>query len=407
MKILVLNCGSSSVKFQLIETDVEAMEKGTEKCLAKGRIERVGKDDAKITYEPAGAQKIKETKPIADHAAAIEETTRLLTSRDVGVIRDIKEIDAVGHRTVHGGEEFSASVLWDDRVLAVVEECCKLAPLHNPHNITGYKAAKAIFKDVPHAAIFDTAFHHTIPPVAYLYGLPYKFYSEDKIRRYGFHGTSHRYVSRRAEEILGRPRNEMNIITIHLGNGSSIAAVKKGESVDTTMGFTPLEGLIMGTRCGDMDPSIPLYIMKTKNMTTEQVDDLMNKKSGLLGISELSNDMLDLENAFYAGNQQAKLAMEAFCYRIKKYIGSYSAAMNGADAIVFTGGIGENSIEVREWSCSELDRLGIKIDIEKNKKLNRDEGIISAEDSKVIVMVIPTNEELLIARDTAKLIALK
>lgn len=404
MKILVLNCGSSSVKFQLIETDTEAMEKGTEKCLAKGRIERVGKDDAKITYEPTGAPKFRETKPVTDHAAAIAETTKLLTSKEIGVIKDIKEIDAVGHRTVHGGEQFSASVLWDEKVLAVVEECCRIAPLHNPHNITGYKAAKAVFNDVPHAAVFDTAFHHTMPPVAFLYGLPYKLYSEDKIRRYGFHGTSHRYVSQRASDLLGKSMNDINIITIHLGNGSSIAAVKQGRSVDTTMGFTPLEGLIMGTRCGDMDPSIPLFIMRTKNMTADQVDDMMNKKSGLLGISELSNDMLDLENAFYAGNKQAKLAMDAFCYRIKKYIGSYSAVMNGVDVIVFTGGIGENSIEVREWSCADLDRLGIKIDIEKNKELNRGEGIISTADSKVTVMVIPTNEELLIARDTAKLV---
>jgi acetate kinase len=404
MKVLVLNCGSSSVKFQLIETNSKAIENGTEKCLAKGKIERIGKQDSWITYEPDGSPKSKETKPVENHSAAIAEMIKLLTSSDKGVIKDIKEIGAVGHRTVHGGEEFSASVLWNDKVLSTVEACCKLAPLHNPHNITGYKAAKEILKDVPHAAVFDTAFHHTIPPVAFLYGLPYKFYTEDKIRRYGFHGTSHRYVSNRVEYLLGKPMKELNIITIHLGNGSSIAAVKYGESVDTTMGFTPLEGLIMGTRCGDMDPSIPLFIMKTKNLTVDQVDDLMNKKSGLLGISELSNDMLDLENAMYAGNQQAKLAMDAFCYRIKKYIGSYSAVMNGVDVIVFTGGIGENATEVREWSCSNLERLGIKIDKEKNKELNRSEGIISTPDSKVTVMVIPTNEELLIARDTIKLI---
>lgn len=404
MKVLVLNCGSSSVKFQLVETNAQDTKNGTEKCLAKGRIERIGKQDSWITYEPTGSSKFKETKPVENHSAAIQEMITLLTSSDKGVIKDTKEIGAVGHRTVHGGEEFSASVLWNDKVLATVEACCKLAPLHNPHNITGYKAAKAILKDVPHAAVFDTAFHHTIPPVAFLYGLPYKFYSEDKIRRYGFHGTSHRFVSQRAADLAGKPMKELNIITIHLGNGSSIAAVKCGESVDTTMGFTPLEGLIMGTRCGDMDPSIPLYIMKTKNLTADQVDDLMNKKSGLLGISELSNDMLDLENAMYAGNQQAKLAMEAFCYRIKKYIGSYSAVMNGVDIIVFTGGIGENATEVREWSCSDLERLGIKIDKEKNKELNRSEGIISTPDSKVTVMIVPTNEELLIARDTIKLI---
>lgn len=404
MKVLVLNCGSSSVKFQLIETDKNAMETGTEKCLAKGRIERIGKQDSWITYEPAGSPKFKETKPVENHSSAIEEMIKLLTSSDKGVIKDVKEIGAVGHRTVHGGEDFTESVLWNDKVLTAVEECCKLAPLHNPHNITGYKAAKAILNDVPHAAVFDTSFHHTIPPVAYLYGLPYKFYTEDKIRRYGFHGTSHRYVSQRAANLLNKPLKELNIITIHLGNGSSIAAVKQGESIDTTMGFTPLEGLIMGTRCGDIDPSIPLHIMKTKGLTADQVDDLMNKKSGLLGLSELSNDMLDLENAMYTGNQQAKTAMEAFCYRIKKYIGSYSAAMNGVDAVVFTGGIGENAVEIREWSCSNLDRLGIKIDVVKNKELNRSEGIISSPDSKVTVMIVPTNEELLIARDTFKLI---
>jgi acetate kinase len=405
MKVLVLNCGSSSVKFQLIETDLEAIKNGTERCLAKGKIERIGKKDAKITYESEGNDKYKSIKHITDHATAIEEATRLLTSDEIGVIKDISEIEAVGHRTVHGGEEFSDSVLWDDKVLKVVKECSQLAPLHNPHNITGYLAAKEIFKDVPHAAVFDTAFHQTVPNVAFLYGIPYRYYREDKIRRYGFHGTSHRYVASRGAQLLGRQKEEMKIITNHLGNGSSITAVDKGKSVDTSMGFTPLEGLIMGTRCGDMDPSVPLYLIQNKGLSAEDTDNLLNKKSGLLGISELSNDMLDLENAMYNDkNEQAELAMRMFCYRIKKYIGAYAAVMNGVDLIVFTGGIGENSWEVREWSCEGLDFLGAKIDKEMNKELNRKEGIISTSDSKVKIMVIPTNEELVIARDTVWMI---
>ncbi len=405
MKVLVLNCGSSSVKFQLIETDLEKIEKDEDRCLAKGRIERIGKEDAKVVYEAEGHDKLKDVKPVKNHAIAIQEATSLLTSEETGVIGDIREIDAVGHRTVHGGEDFSDSVIWDDKVLSVVEDCSKLAPLHNPHNITGYKAALEIFADVPHAAIFDTSFHQTMPPVAYLYGLPYEYYRKYKIRRYGFHGTSHRYVSQRAAKLLGKKYEDLNYITNHLGNGSSVAAIKKGKSVDTSMGFTPLEGLVMGTRCGDIDPSIPLFLMNSENMTAPEMDTLLNKKSGLLGISEISNDMLDLENAFYDGNEHAKLTMEIFAYRIKKYIGSYSAAMNGVDVIIFTGGIGENSMEAREWASTGLEYMGVRFDVEKNKELNRQEGIISTPDSKVTVMVIPTNEELLIARDTVRLVS--
>ncbi|MBN2135374.1 MAG: acetate kinase [Acidobacteria bacterium] len=404
MKVLVLNCGSSSVKFQLIETDLEAIKTNSDICLAKGRIERVGKEDAKIVYEVPEREKYKTVLPILNHAAAIKETTELLTG-ELGVIGDLKEIEAVGHRTVHGGEDFSDSTVWNDAVLKTVEECSKLAPLHNPHNITGYLEAKKVFPDVPHVAVFDTAFHQTMKPVAYLYGLPYEYYRKYKIRRYGFHGTSHRYVSYRAAQLLGKDLSDLKIITNHLGNGSSVAAIDKGQSVDTSMGYTPLEGLVMGTRCGDIDPSIPLSIIKSEGISAEEMDTFLNKKCGLLGISELSNDMLDLENAYYEGNEQAELAMRIFCYRIKKYIGAYSAAMNGVDVIIFTGGIGENSNEVREWSTEGLDFMGALIDIEKNKELNRGEGIISKPESKVKIMLIPTNEELLIARDTVRLIS--
>lgn len=404
MKVLVLNCGSSSVKFQLIETDLEAIKNNADISLAKGRVERIGMPDAKIVFEMPGREKHREIRMVENHTAAIEIATNLLTSGDNKVIDDLSEINAVGHRTVHGGEDFAHSVLWNEEVIKVVKECSKLAPLHNPHNITGYLAAKKLFPNVPHAAIFDTSYHQSMPPVAYLYGLPYELYRKHKIRRYGFHGTSHRYVSYKGELLLGRKRSDINIITCHLGNGSSIAAIKKGKSVDTSMGFTPLEGLVMGTRCGDIDPSIPLFLMRSEGLSVGAVDNLLNKKSGLLGISEISNDMLDLENKYLDGNEKAELAMRIFAYRIKKYIGSYAAVMGGVDVIIFTGGIGENSPETREWSCEDLGFMGVKVDAERNRELNRKEGVISADDSDVTVMVIPTNEELLIARDTVRLI---
>ena len=407
MRVLVLNCGSSSVKFQLIETSLKMIEEDKDIKLASGIVDKIGMTSSVIKYDAQGRDSIKKTATILEHKVAIEQVLALLTDREVGVIEDKKEIDAVGHRIVHGGEKFSESAIITSEVLKGIDDCIDYAPLHNPHNIRGYKVSKQLLPDIPHVAVFDTAFHQTIPPYAYIYGLPYTLYKKYGIRRYGFHGTSHRYVSWRVPKLLGVGQEDRKIITIHLGNGCSMAAVKYGESVDTSMGFTPLEGLIMGTRCGDIDPAIILTIMAKEELSLHEANTLMNKHSGLIGISGVSNDMREIIDEMEKGNEKAKLALDIFCYRIKKYIGSYAAAMGGVDDIVFTGGIGENAIIVREKSCEGLEFMGVEFDKEKNVELNGKEGTISKKNSKVSVWVIPTNEELKIARDTVRLVEKK
>ncbi len=396
MKVLVLNCGSSSVKYQFISTD-------DKKVLAKGLIERIGSSSAILTHQRYDGDTIKITGEILDHDIAIEYVIAVLLSKNHGVIKDKNEIEAVGHRVVHGGEDFSSSVLITDHVIQVLKDNIELAPLHNPPNIKGIVACQKHLPGIPQVGVFDTAFHQKMPPKAYLYGIPYVLYKKYKIRRYGFHGTSHLFVSKRAAELMNRRYEELKIITCHLGNGCSLAAINGGVSVDTSMGFTPLEGLLMGTRCGDLDPSIPLHVMGKEELTLAEVNTMLNKHSGLMGISGVSNDMREIIKAMNEGNERAKYAFEVFCYRIKKYIGAYIAAMGGIDAVVFTGGIGENSIEVRKEVLSNLEFLGIELDEEKNK-LNEGEREISKNNSKVKVFVIPTNEELVIALDTSKIV---
>jgi len=397
MKVLVLNCGSSSIKYQFIDTTAKI-------TLAKGMVERIGMTSAILTHQPFDKDKIKIVGEILDHTIAIEYVVAVLLSPNHGVIKDKNEIDAVGHRVVHGGETFSGSVLITDLVMKALKDNIELAPLHNPPNIKGIQAAKSHLPKTPQVGVFDTSFHIKMPPQAYLYGIPYELYKKYKIRRYGFHGTSHRYVSERAAKMLGKPIEELKIITAHLGNGCSMAAVDGGRSVDTTMGFTPLEGLIMGTRSGDMDPSVILYIMAKEGLSLSEANTLLNKHSGLIGISGESSDMREIEEAVGEGNKKAKYAFDVFTYRIKKYIGSYAAAMGGLDAVVFTGGIGENSIMVRHDACSNLEFLGIKLDEEANKNV-KGECKISAADSKISILRIPTNEELVIALDTEEIVS--
>jgi len=396
MKVLVLNCGSSSVKYQFIET-------GTRESLAKGMVERIGMSSAVLTHQPIGKKKIKIVGEILDHTIAIEYVIAVLLSPNHGVIKDRSEIEAVGHRVVHGGETFTGSVLLTEKVLEAIKENIELAPLHNPSNIKGIMACKAHLPDTPQCCVFDTAFHSKMPPKAYLYGIPYQLYKKYKIRRYGFHGTSHRYVSERAAEIMGKDISQLKIITAHLGNGASIAAIKKGVSVDTSMGFTPLEGLLMGTRCGDMDPSLVTYIMSKEGLSFSEMNALMNKHSGLLGVSGESSDMREIEQAMIEGKVRSSYAFDIFIYRIKKYIGAYAAAMGGLDILAFTGGIGENSSLVRQKVCEEMEFLGIEIDDKVNQNVTG-EAEISSLTSKVKVMSIPTNEELVIALDTAKIV---
>jgi acetate kinase len=397
MKVLVLNSGSSSIKYQFIETT-------THQVLAKGQVERIGMDDAVLSHVRIDGDTVKFSAEILDHNIAIEYVVTILLSKNHGVIKDKSEIEAVGHRVVHGGETFSGSVLITDEVIEKIRENIELAPLHNPHNLRGIMACKRLLPDTPQVAVFDTAFHQKMPEYAFIYGLPYELYKKYKIRRYGFHGTSHRYVSKRASEILGIPIEKLRIITAHLGNGCSMAAVKYGVSVDTTMGFTPLEGLLMGTRSGDIDPAIVLYIMGKEGLTMAEVNALLNKHSGLVGISGVSSDMREIIREMKNGNMRAKLAFDVFCYRVKKYIGAYAAVMGWVDAIVFTAGIGENSPDVRKSVCEGLEFLGIKIDDEKNNSPER-EKIITTDDSPVKVLVIPTNEELVIALDTAEIVS--
>lgn len=409
MNVLVLNCGSSSVKFQLISTDLERIEQDADRRLAHGLIERVGGAGI-VTFTAEGNAPKRFAEPIRDTRAAVEIILRWAVSEDSGVagVNSIADIHAVGHRVVHGGERFTSSVLINDEVLRGIEDCIELAPLHNPANIHGIVAARtALGAALPQVAVFDTAFHQTLPDQAFLYALPYQLYRRHRIRRYGFHGTSHRYIAYRYRRLKGIARDATNIITLHLGNGCSIAAIKGGNSIDTSMGFTPLEGLVMGTRSGDLDPSIVDFISAKEGLSSSEVESLLNKQSGLLGISGLTDDMRELlAEEHEHEDRRARLAIEIFCYRARKYIGSYLAAMNGAEAIVFTGGIGENSAEIRERICADLGWLGIELDAELNSKNGTDSnGQISSDSSRVSVFVIPTNEELLIARDTVRVVS--
>lgn len=397
MKILVLNCGSSSVKYKLIDLDGV-----NQNVMAEGGVEKLGLPDSFLKFKYNG-EKVTITTSMPNHEVAVRVILDNLTSEKYGCIKDFGEIDAVGHRIVHGGEKFNTSVIITDEVIAKVKECYDLAPLHNPANITGIEAISAIMPDVPQVGVFDTAFHQTMPAYAYMYALPYEAYEKYGIRRYGFHGTSHRYVARRACDFLGLDYEAQRIITCHIGNGGSITAVKDGKSVDTSMGLTPVEGLMMGTRCGDVDPAALLYIQQKEGFSTADMQKLINKKSGVLGVSGVSSDMRDIENAVAAGNERAQLALDMYEYRITKYIGAYTAALGGVDVIVFTGGVGENQTGTREKICRQLEFLGIDFDAEKNK--TRGEEIeLTRQGSKVRVVVIPTDEEYMIACDTAALV---
>ncbi|MCX4269514.1 MAG: acetate kinase [Lachnospiraceae bacterium] len=396
MNILVINCGSSSLKFQLINSDTEAV-------LAKGLCERIG-IDGRLVYQPAGGEKETTDASMPTHKQAIQMVLDALMNEKTGVIKNLDEVGAVGHRVVHGGEKFASSVILTEEVLKAIEECNDLAPLHNPANLIGINACKELMPSTPMVGVFDTAFHQTMPEEAYLYGLPYEYYEKYKVRRYGFHGTSHSYVSKRAAEILNKDYNSMKTIVCHLGNGASLSAVKNGKCVDTSMGLTPLEGLVMGTRSGDIDPAIMEYLSKKENLDIAGVMNVLNKKSGVFGLSKgLSSDFRDLEQAEKEGNTYAGNAIKVFAYRVIKYIGAYAAAMNGVDTIVFTAGVGENDGQVRALVCKNLEYLGITIDAEANGKRG-EEIVISTPDSKVTVMVIPTNEELAIARETVALV---
>jgi acetate kinase len=395
MKILVINAGSSSIKFQLFEMPEV-------RVAAKGMVERIGESEAALSYT-AGEQPLQRKVEAHDHQQAMSVILQVLTDARTGAVKDIREIKAVGHRVVHGGEEFTGSVKIDDAVLKSIERFADLAPLHNPPNLTGIRAAQKALPHALQAACFDTAFHSSIPQTAYLYGLPYEIYEKYRVRRYGFHGTSHRYVARRAAELMGRDKYDVNLITCHLGNGCSITAVKNGKSVDTSMGMTPLEGVVMGTRCGDIDPAIVFYLAD-KGYSLEQLNDMFNKKSGLLGISGISNDMRNLIEHARQGHKRAQLAIDIFCYRIKKYIGAYTAVLGTLDGVIFTGGIGENNAMIRRQIVADLPHLGIEIDAARNEANKPRERLISSERSRAAVYVIPTNEEAAIAADTYRLI---
>jgi acetate kinase len=406
MNVLVLNCGSSSIRFQLIETDVEQIANNSDRRLARGYLERIG-GEAVVTLHATGREPERSTAQLRDVRAAVEFIIRWACSESSGIaeVRSVADVHAVGHRVVHGGERFTHSVLITDDVLRGIKDCIDLAPLHNPANIKGIVAAREVFgAGLPQAAVFDTAFHQSLPERAFLYALPYQFYRRHRVRRYGFHGTSHRYVAYRYRQLRGIAREETNIITLHLGNGCSAAAISRGDSVDTSMGLTPLEGLVMGTRSGDIDPAIVDFVSAKEGLSPQDVETLLNKQSGLIGISGLTNDMRELlAEARENNDRRARLAIEIFCYRAKKYIGSYLAAMGGADAIVFTGGIGENSAEVRQLICDGLGWMGLEIDEGQNlAHTNGREGIISRPGSRLAAYVIPTDEELLIARDTIR-----
>lgn len=397
MNILVINCGSSSLKFQLIDSD-------SEQVIAKGLCERIGIAGSRLVYQKPGMDKLFTEAPMPDHKAAIQMVIEALTDTENGVVQSLSEIGAVGHRIVHGGEKFAASTLIDDEVIAAIEECSELAPLHNPANLIGIRACMELMSGTPMVAVFDTAFHQTMPEEAYIYGIPYSYYEKNKIRRYGFHGTSHSYVSKRAAEVLGEDISGLKLIVCHLGNGASVSAVKYGNSVDTSMGLTPLEGLVMGTRSGDIDPAIIEFIAHKERKSIEEILQILNKESGVLGVSGgFSSDFRDLEDAYLEGKTEAVRAMKVFAYRVAKYIGSYTAVMNGVDAICFTAGLGENSPIIRQLVCEYLGYLGITLDPEQNAKRGKD-LIVSTAGSATKVLVIPTNEELAIASETYALV---
>lgn len=398
MKILVLNCGSSSIKYQLINMD-------TRDVMAEGIAERIGEDLALFTYKSPGFTRKKHEMVIENHEQGLQLILDALVDSSNGVLGDLHEIDAVGHRLVHAGEYYSDAVVVTNHVVEVMQDCVSLAPLHNPANLKGIEAVKAAMPDCPQCGVFDTAYHQSMPPQAYLYPLPLDFYLEHKIRRYGFHGTSHKYVSLKAAEYLHKDLAELKIISCHLGNGASITAIDKGKSIDTSMGLTPLEGLMMGTRCGDIDPAIPIHMQQTLGLSVDEANNILNKKSGMLGLSQISNDMREIEDEILVRkNPKAIQAHDVYCYRIKKYIGSYFAALNGVDVIIFTGGVGERMPILREQVCRNLDALGIELNLEENARFTDDIQVLSSPDSKVTVLKIPTNEELMIALETQRLI---
>lgn len=396
MNILVINCGSSSIKYQLINREER-------KVLAKGLLEKIGEINSSQVHR-IGGKVVKKQDEVANYEEGLKSILALLLDEKRGVIKDASEISVVGHRVVHGGEDFFHSVLIDDEVIKTIKSYISLAPLHNPPNLAGIKAARSLFPDVPQVAVFDTAFHQTLPEKAFLYALPYQYYEKYKIRRYGFHGTSHRYIAERAAKVLKKPLKELKIITCHLGNGCSITAIDKGKSIDTSMGFTPLEGLVMGTRCGDVDAAAVLFLMEKENFTTAQMDNLLNKQSGLLGISGISNDLREVQKWVVKGNQRAKLALEVFAYRIKKYIGAYSAVLGGLDALIFSAGIGENEVNIRDKICQGLEFLGAYLDKKKNRAGSKASRFISTESSPAKILVIPTNEEEMIAEETWRIV---
>ena len=392
MKVLVINCGSSSLKYQVLDMTNEVL-------LCKGLVERIGMEGAVITHEKIGMDKFKLVVPMKDHKEAIGHVLEAVQDENHGVVKSMDEIGAVGHRVVHAGEKYAHSVLITEEVLKALEECVELAPLHNPPNLAGIAACQALMPKTPMVAVFDTAFHQTMPPESYIYAIPYEYYQKHGIRRYGFHGTSHKYVAERAADIMNCALDDLKIITCHLGNGASVSAIKRGKCIDTSMGLTPLEGLVMGTRSGDIDPAIVTYIRDKENLEAVVANDILNKKSGVLGISGISSDFRDIEEAAAEGNERAQLALKVFAHKVRFYIGAYIAEMNGVDAIVFTAGVGENDIEMRDVICNDLGNLGIKLDLVKNKVRGK-ETIISRDDSRVKIILIPTNEELMIARDT-------
>ena len=396
MKVLVINCGSSSLKYQVLDMTNESL-------LCKGLVERIGMDGSVITHEKIGMEKKKTEVPMNDHKDAIEQVLKAVQDPETGVVKSMDEIGAVGHRVVHAGEKFASSVRITDEVIKALEECVELAPLHNPPNLLGIAACQELMPSTPMVGVFDTAFHQTMPPESYIYAIPYEYYEKHGIRRYGFHGTSHKYVAERASKMLNVNLEDLKLITRHLGNGASVSAIKRGKCIDTSMGFTPLEGLVMGTRCGDIDPAIVTYIREKENLPQGKANEILNKKSGVLGISGVSSDFRDIEDAVAEGNERAALALKVFAHKVRFYIGAYIAEMNGVDAIIFTAGVGENDVTMREIICNNLGNLGIKLDPVKNKMRGK-ETEISTDDSKVKILMIPTNEELMIARDTYNIV---
>ena len=396
MKVLVINCGSSSLKYQVLDMTNESL-------LCKGLVERIGMDGSVITHEKIGMEKKKTEVPMNDHKDAIEQVLKAVQDPETGVVKSMDEIGAVGHRVVHAGEKFASSVRITDEVIKALEECVELAPLHNPPNLLGIAACQELMPSTPMVGVFDTAFHQTMPPESYIYAIPYEYYEKHGIRRYGFHGTSHKYVAERASKMLNVNLEDLKLITCHMGNGASVSAIKRGKCIDTSMGFTPLEGLVMGTRCGDIDPAIVTYIREKENLPQGKANEILNKKSGVLGISGVSSDFRDIEDAVAEGNERAALALKVFAHKVRFYIGAYIAEMNGVDAIIFTAGVGENDVTMREIICNNLGNLGIKLDPVKNKMRGK-ETEISTDDSKVKILMIPTNEELMIARDTYNIV---